>query len=413
MKKSAKRWATAVAAALIMINGWGADGANGWGADEEKGAEGTQKVTEGTQKGTEDVQEASVSYRKAATTEGDAVKVSDGVKGAVVWGSFPDEKIVIEDGDEELAKLTIRHSVPTKSRVVGYERGYDGEKHRAYTRIQLSEGMRDQQVMASGVDSVIVIDYGREVPLNCTLSLTSDLTKDVTSFDDLITMKGKTGSGERFTLLLKVLPGKGNITTNPDASLALNHMDGAMLVLTTLKGDDCDGDKGLIRMFEATLAAADGGIDGFGKPGRYSAENFTVSDKAPGEEYADVTALCTSFYPVERPAKEGEERVIEEWRQEVLRCAPGKIVFVPGTALSHPDGQTGKVTLPGDINVVYHWEKGKVTGGYVTYTPSDEMYPRETDVDLIVNGEYHQAHLKAWKPVPLENFVELVRPFIE
>ena len=66
-----------------MINGWGADGANGWGADEGKGAEGTQK-------GTEDVQEASVSYRKAATTEGDAVKVSDGVKGAVVWGSFPD-----------------------------------------------------------------------------------------------------------------------------------------------------------------------------------------------------------------------------------------------------------------------------------------------------------------------------------
>lgn len=96
----------------------------------------------------------------------------------------------------------------------------------------------------------------------------------------------------------------------------------------------------------------------------------------------------------------------------VMRTTTGRIDFLPFSATRPADGEATDVNVLGAFKVSFRWEKGKVTGGNISYYPKDYM-EQETDVDLILNSEPHHVHFTAGETIPLENFVDLVRPFIQ
>lgn len=409
-----------------------------------------------------------MTYSSAAKSLNDAVLIGNGTAGAALYGTFPDEKIDIDEivqpaegtvtpeGDAQeryrnmfrpLARLTVRHSLPLSSKQTGYERGLDLSTGTAYTNVTLTEGLRRQEAYASGPDSVIVINYTADVPLNCTISLDSDFAEEITSFDDRIVMRGTMGrpsdgkrhrvvrnnravkrdstalaadtAGVHFITMLKVLPGEGNITTNPDASLTLNHMQGAMLIITTVKEsaalrsialpDDADpvADLARLRVFRASLK----GYEGFEK---FRSNDLDIQLAAASGE-ASPEAVSADAQLIEKYAKYLDMATTNPGTggdSEVFVASPGRIEFVPGTQLGWGDGEVDSATVLGCFNISCKWEKGKITGGNITYQPAGGD-PVDTEVELILNGESHRTSLRAWRPVPLENFVDLVRPFIQ
>ena len=211
--------------------------------------------------------EDAVKYDKPAKKSGEAIVVTDGGISARVYGSFPDEKIEIgRDGQDSYATMIIRHSLPVKSKVKNYRRGREDDGM-VYTDIVLTDGVRDQRIFASRPDSVIVMTYGDELQLDATIALTSELPHEVKSFDDWILLTVDDDKhNARISTMLKVIPGPGNITTNPDGSLTLNYMKGASLILTGLTSElhaaeepsgDSDVDKARMRLFLAGFMGID------------------------------------------------------------------------------------------------------------------------------------------------------------
>lgn len=371
-------------------------------------------------------------YDKPAKDAGEAVTISNGTAGATIYGSFPDEHIELSgltvsktaagvkgnSGKDftPFAKLDIHHSVPVKNRVTGYERGMDAETSTAFTGFDMTGGKRLEEFYAStSPDSVIVIRYNDEVPLFCTIFLTSDYAREVKSFDDRITMTGTVpatdaeGRGTDFTTILKVIPGKGNITTNPDASLTLNYMKGATIVISTVKHAHGETDRRLaaedaaalarLRVFRSSLDLADG-LEAY-------------RGKIASGKFADVYASEETAADGDAPYREISAVTCEEGtRAVVLRAWPERIVFLPGSEGEWGDGESTNVEALGMFRINFRWEKGKVTGGTITYTPKDYM-EKERKMVLVLNGESYDVEFKSFQSVPLENFVDLVRPFIQ
>lgn len=376
-----------------------------------------------------------LTYDKPAKNADEAIIVGNGTSGATIYGTFPDERVELNhivaaenptgenrrEAFRPLADLTVYHSVPVGSRVTRYERGMDMGTSTAFTDMTMTAGKRREEFYASAADSVIVISYSDEVPLFCTIFLTSDYAREVKSFDDRITLKGTIppadgrGPGLDFTTILKVIPGKGNITTNPDASLTLNYMRGATIVISTVKAtadvrnlsftDEGDPATDLARMrvFRASLNLADG----------LAAYCSKASERALADSYsadgADAAAtpdeLYAQYLDVAAAGEGGNTQV-------VLRTEPGRIVFLPGTEAGWGDGEAEDVEALGAFRISFKWEKGKVTGGTITYMPKDYM-AKDATVELVLNGESHEVEFDTHESVPLENFVELVRPFIQ
>lgn len=344
-------------------------------------------------------------FDKPAGSSSEAVNIGSGLTEATIYGTFPDEKIVLNNGKEQFATLTIYHSVPVKSRVTKYQRGLNPDTNIAFTDIKLTNGLRNEHYFASPVDSVLVMTYNDAVPLFCTIVLKSDYAKDIKSFDDQITMTGtlpgESGDGTDFTTILKVIPGAGNITTNPDASLTLNYMEGATLLISTVKSPEADLAK--LRVFRASYKLKDG-LE------RYC---HISPDDPMADEYVTYSTVAA---PDGSTATDGAMDIVStdaEGRSDVvMRTLPDHIEFLPMSATRPADGEADDVSALGAFKISFRWEKGKVTGGNISYYPKDYMN-KETDVELILNGEPHNVHFTAGQTIPLENFVDLVRPFIQ
>ena len=363
-------------------------------------------------------------YDKPANGADETTVVDNGNAGAVVFGTYPDERIDLNvAGCKGVAQLTVHHSVPLKSKVTGYRRGLDASKGTAYMELDRTEGVLKQEMYASGPDSAIVIRYGAEVPLNCTIVLTSEyVTGEVKSFDDRITLTGKLPGkggedGPDFITILKVIPGKGNITTNPDASLTLNYMQGATLIVTTVQsgrggtplpaGVDSAAELATLRVFRTSLRLEDG------------FDRYLVADasrRGSAEEGFTASVGGVAVQTVQRG--ESAEFADVVWTNEegmehtVLRTWPGQIEFLPTGLEAWGDGEAEDLQALGLFRVSFRWDKGKVSGGNVTYVPKDYTAP-PVKVTLLLNGEPHEVEFAAGQTVPIENFVDLVRPFIQ
>lgn len=342
----------------------------------------------------------SSTFDKPAGQAAETVKIGGALTAATIYGTYPDEHIEINDGETTLATLTIYHSVPLGCRVTGYRRGLDSSTDVAFTDINITNGRINEKYYASPSDSVLVMTYSDEVPLFCTIVLKSDYAGKIKSFDDRITMKGMLPGGSDFTTILKVIPGAGNITTNPDASLTLNYMKGATLVISTVKS--AEPDLARLRVFRASLRLSDG-LDAY----------CLMAGNAP-LEYEQVT-----YTAVAAPAVAGHPEATDilstdaEGRTDVvLRTTTGRIDFLPFSATRPADGEAVDVEALGAFKISFRWEKGNVTGGNISYYPKDYI-KQETDVDLILNGEPHRVRFTAGQTIPIENFVDLVRPFIQ
>lgn len=381
-------------------------------------------------------------YTTPAKGVDSAVQIGNGTSGITIYGTFPDENILLNDIDitgeasvrktgtstdnpvatnknTPLANIAIHHSVPVGSKVKSYERGLNLDSKTAFTNITLTEGLRGQELYASAPDSVIIIRYNEEVPLFCTIVLTSEFaTQEVKSFDDQITLKGRIpgktsdDEGTEFTTVLKVIPGEGNITTNPDASLTLNYMKGATLIITTVKSTPelknmaipADGDVAVnlarMRIFHAAFNL-NGGLAQYSQ----AAENNTLPKNYIAESESSASNADNKFVNVTSVNEEGVTQV-------VLRTSPNHIEFLPSFQPNLVNGEAENLKALGSFDISFKWEKGKVTGGNITYIPQDYM-PGETSVDLVLNGETHTVEISTGQTIPLENFIELVRPFIQ
>lgn len=353
-------------------------------------------------------------YDKPAKTQQEAVSIGDGTVAATIYGTFPDENIDLtyttESGaTEKMGSITVFHSIPVKRKITRYARGFNPSTDIAFTDITFSDGNLKQQFYAAIPDSVLIIEYSDEVALNSTVFLKSDFATDVRSFDDLITLKGKfpgkNGNGEDFTTLLKVIPGTGGmITTNPDASLAICNIKGVKLIISTVKSQASDLAK--LRIFRTSLKLK-AGLDKY-------------------RENADVPQLAdyyTSYTTTESTESESNGEKLTFTNIETtdslgnpvvaMRTSPNRIEFLPYIEFAEvADGGIENVNVLGSFSVSFIWEKGKVTGGLITYIPKDYM-PIDTTVELILNGESNKVDFHSGQTVPLENFIELVRPFIQ
>ena len=342
---------------------------------------------------------AGISFDKPAGDAGDAVKIGGGLAGATVYGTFPDEHITLDYDGKQFATMKIFHSMPVDSRVTAYKRGLDSETNVAFTEINLTNGLRDERYYASPVDSVLVMTYNDEVPLLCTIVLKSDYASEIKSFDDRITMKGTLPDGNDFTTIVKVIPWAGRIITNPDASLMLYGVKGATLVISTVKS--AEPDLAALRVFRASFKLK----DGLEKYCQMKGEPTMPDDYV---SYASVPAATgASAGTVDIVATDAEGHT-----DLVLRTTDDAIEFLPFSATRPADGDVVDVTAHGAFRISIRWDKGKVSGGTISYYPKDYMAD-ETDVTLLLNGEPHKVHITAGQTIPLENFVDLVRPFIQ
>ncbi|WP_303333108.1 glycoside hydrolase N-terminal domain-containing protein [uncultured Muribaculum sp.] len=342
----------------------------------------------------------SLTFDKPAREAAEAVKIGGALTAATIYGTYPDEHIEINDGETNLSTLTIYHSVPLGSRITGYRRGLDSSTDVAFTDIDLTNGRINEKYFASPADSVLVMTYSDELPLFCTIVLKSDYAGEIKSFDDRITMKGTLPGGSDFTTILKVIPGAGNITTNPDASLTLNYMKGATLVISTVKS--AEPDLARLRVFRASLRLSDG-LDAY---------RLIANDAPLEEEQVTYTSVAAPAVAGQPEATDIMATDAEGHTDVVLRTTTDRIDFLPFSATRSADGEAADVEALAAFKISFRWEKGNVTGGNISYYPKDYM-AQETDVDLILNGELHRVHFTAGQTIPLENFVDLVRPFIQ
>ncbi len=354
------------------------------------------------------------SYSKPAATAEEAIQIGSGTSAATIYGTFPDENIDINyttpDGKiEKIASLTVFHSIPVKRKVQKYERGINPENGTAFIDMTLTDGVWKEQFYAAPKDSVLIVEYSDDVPLNSTVFLKSDYATDVKSFDDLITLKGKLPAkgkdGSDFTMLLKVIPGSGGmITTNPDASLAICNIKGAKFIITTVRSQAKD--LANLRLFRTSLKLKNG------------LEKYQETAALPqlGDSYASYTTTESdsvsetgeklTFVNIETTDSLGNPVV-------ALRTSPGRIEFLPYINFAEvTDGGADNIKALGSFNISFTWEKGQVSGGNITYLRKD-YEPNATTLELIINNDTHKVDIKDGETIPLENFIDLVRPFIQ
>lgn len=371
------------------------------------------------------------SHSSAATSLKDATSIGSPILGADLFGTFPDEKINIygrtaDRGEQPVARLTVAHSLPVKSKIERYERGLREGDATAVTDIDLTHAPFRQEAWISVPDSSVVIKYGPDMQLFCTLSLTSDYPFDIKSFDDWITLSARDSTGVPFCTMLKVIPGKGNITTNPDGSLTLNYMHGATLVITTVTASPAAGpdltltakncvDDARLRLFRASIKTPEK---------LYAGRN----DKAPASiSLTDLGAPAENPDPEEMSALlAGEEIAAGEVyigsdtldiavadADALVRCRPGKLELLPKLPPQWDKGQSNELKLRGGFVLLFEWQDRKIIGGTITYAPAPWESAESITFDLLVNGEVHKLTMEAGETLPLENFIELVRPFIQ
>lgn len=351
------------------------------------------------------------SYSKPASTSEEALHIGNGTSAATIYGTFPDENIDInyttaEGKTEKIANLTVFHSIPVKRKVQKYERGINPETGTAFIDMTLTDGIWKEQFYAAPKDSVIIVEYSDDVPLNSTVFLKSDYATDIKSFDDLITLRGKLpDKGTDFIMLLKVLPGTGGmITTNPDASLAICNIKGAKFIITTVRSQATD--LANLRIFRTSLKLRNG-LEKYQETAALpqAADSYTTYTTTENSDTSDAGEKLT-FVNIETTDSLGNPLV-------ALRTSPGRIEFLPYINFAEvTDGGADNIKALGSFNISFTWEKGQVSGGNITYFRKDYM-PDETTVELIINGDTHKVGIKEGETIPLENFIDLVRPFIQ
>ncbi|MBD5225356.1 MAG: hypothetical protein HDS68_05225 [Bacteroidales bacterium] len=354
-------------------------------------------------------------YDKPAATANEAIHIGNGTSAATIYGTFPDENVEInyttpEGKTEKLATLTVFHSIPVKRKVKTYERGINKDTETAYIDMTLTDGTWKEQFYSAAKDSVLIVEYSDDLPLNSTVFLKSDYATDVKSFDDLITLKGKLpaqgrGEGTDFTMLLKVIPGTGGmITTNPDASLAICNIKGAKFIITTVRSQATD--LANLRIFRTALRLKNG-LDKYQQTAPVSQSDYSYAAYTTTEEkVTSPTGKQETFVNIEATDSLGNPVV-------ALRTSPGRIEFLPYIDFTNAtDGGIDNIKALDSFNICFRWEKGKVSGGTITYFRKDYM-PDETEIDIVINGETHKVDIKEGETIPLENFIDLVRPFIQ
>lgn len=369
-------------------------------------------------------------HTSPASATKDATPIGGPELGADIFGTFPDEVINIygrtaDSGSRPVARLTVAHSLPVKSKITRYERGLKEGAATAVTDIDLTHAPFRQEAWVSVPDSSVVIKYGPDMQLFCTLSLSSAYPFEIKSFDDWITLTANDSTGTPFCTMLKVIPGKGNITTNPDGSLTLNYMHGATFVITTVSATPAEGpdlsltaqsciDDARLRLFRASIKTPEK---------LYAGRN----DKAPATvSLADLGAPASTA-PEEMPALlPGEEIAAGEVyigsdtldidiadADVLIKSRPGKLELLPSLPPNWDKGQSNELKLRGGFIMLFEWQDRKIIGGTITYAPAPWESAESVTFDLLVNGETHSLTMTSGETLPLENFIELVRPFIQ
>lgn len=365
-----------------------------------------------------------------ATSLKEATSIGASELGADFFGSFPDEVINIygrtaDNSASPVARLTVAHSLPVKSKVSRYERGMKDGGATAVTEIDLTHAPFRQESWISVPDSSVVIKYGPDMQLFCTLSLTSAHPFEIKSFDDWITLTANDSTGTPFCTMLKVIPGKGNITTNPDGSLTLNYMNGATLVITTVTASPAAGpdlsltaqsciDDARLRLFRASIktpeklyanrndkAPASVSLADLGEPAAFNPEEASAllagEEIAAGEVYIGTDTLAIDIADADA----------------LIKSRPGKLELLPSLPAEWNKGQSNELKLRGGFILLFEWQDRKIIGGTITYAPAPWESAESITFDLLVNGETHNLTMTSGETLPLENFIELVRPFIQ
>jgi len=367
-----------------------------------------------------------------AQTKAEATTIGSPSPGVTIYGTFPDEITDIysstASGDTvPVAQLKVRHSLPVKSKILTYERGVRDDGDMAVTDITLSYASFIQKAWLSKPDSAIVISYNDDMPLNCTLALTATRPFEVKSFDDWITLTSTTDGGIPYCTMLKVIPGEGNITTNPDGSLTLNYMQGATLLITTVKG------KGGVAPELAQSASRMAG-EARMRLMRASMKPLTKlyaqrNAKAPAPiRFSDLNASYAT--PTDAPTgpaitADGDlaagEVIIGTDTLDIsiadadalVHVHPGRVELLPDLPAEWSKGMSNELHIRGGFILLFEWQDHKIIGGTITYSPSRWEGAEATTFDLHVNGTVNRLKMKAGETLPLENFIDLVRPFIQ
>lgn len=367
-----------------------------------------------------------------AKTSTEATTIGTPDLGANIYGTFPDETTEIFCGTVlgdtlPVAQLKVLHSVPVKSKTIAYERGLRDNGDMAVTDITLSYAPYLQKAWVSLPDSAIVINYNEELPLYCTLVLTASQPFEVKSFDDWITLKSTTAGGTPYCTMLKVIPGKGNITTNPDGSLALNYMHGATLLITSVgeknaaPGTEQSAsratDKARMRLMRASLKPLHK-LYASRKdkaPAAVSFSNFSSTSQLPEPEA--TPALITN---ADSDIAAGEVIIGADTldisladAEALVHAKPGRIELLPDLPAGWGKGMSNELHIRGGFILLFEWQDYKIIGGTITYSPSPWEGAESITFDLHVNGTVNHLTMKTGETLPLENFIDLVRPFIQ
>ena len=97
----------------------------------------------------------------------------------------------------------------------------------------------------------------------------------------------------------------------------------------------------------------------------------------------------------------------------LIKSSPGKIELLPDLPEEWSKGKSNELRLRGGFVLLFEWQDRKIIGGTITYAPAPWEGAEAATFDLHVNGTVNHLTMESGETLPLENFIDLVRPFIQ